>query len=312
MFPYIDFFGRHIPTYGICALIGIAVSAVLIWFMTKNRKDYNKINIVNIPIFAAVGAFIGAHIMYALTRLEVLGYIISHSDEFFSSFGNAFAMLSEWFGGMVFYGGLLGALLAGMIYCKAASVDFSFYADIYAPAIPLFHAFGRIGCFLAGCCYGIESEWGIVYHNDILPEENGVTRIPIQLIESGLNLLLAVVLVLLSRKKLKNGTLLSSYFVIYAVIRFTDEFFRGDLIRGQLLGLSTSQWISIFIFALGTVMLLKRYVIPSTKDQYETRVDTGLIPAGYFYNRYSGMIDEEQAKAIKYGTVEKSTLSINS
>lgn len=309
MFPYIDFFGRHIPTYGICALVGIAASAVLIWLMTKKRKDYNKINIVNIPIFALVGAFIGAHILYGITRLDVLAYIISNPNVFFASFGNAFSLLAEQFGGMVFYGGLLGALAAGKIYCKAAKIDFLLYADIFAPAIPLFHTFGRIGCFLAGCCYGAEAEWGVVYHNELIPEENGVTRIPIQLIEAGLNLMLAVVLVLLSRRKLKNGTLLSFYFIIYAAIRFTDEFFRGDLIRGQVLGLSTSQWISILIFALGLVMLLRRYVIPSTKNNYATRVDTGLIPSGYFYNRYSGMITEEQAKSIKYGTVEKSTLN---
>ena len=286
------------------------MSALLVYFLTKKRKDFSKVHILNIPLFAAIGAFIGAHMVYGITRLDVAAYIFSHFQDFTSSFGRGLELMGLWIGGMVFYGGLLGAVIAAKMYCKSVKIDFSLYADIFAPAIPLFHAFGRLGCFLGGCCYGIESTWGVVYHSELNPDANGVTRLPIQLIEAGLNLLLMAVLILMSRKKFKKGTLLGVYFFAYAVIRFVDEFYRGDLIRGHLFGLSTSQWISIGVFVLGIVMILRRYVIPSTKNHFQPRVDTGLIPAGYFYNQYSGMINAEQVQNIKYGTVEKSTLTV--
>ncbi len=290
--------------YGLCVLVGIALSVLLIWIMTKKRKDYSKIHIIDIPLFAAIGAFLGAHLMYGVTQINVLFYILGNFNDFFSSWNRAWELLGELFGGMVFYGGLFGALAGAAIYCKIKKLDFMFYADIYAPAIPLFHAFGRLGCFFAGCCYGIESPWGVIYHNELLPEENGVTRLPIQLIEAGLNLIIMLVLILMSRKKMKKGTLLCSYFIIYAVVRFTDEFFRGDIIRGILFGLSTSQWLSIILFIVGTVMLLKRYVIKKTKDNYGTRVDIGVIPQGYAYNKYSGAITLDQTNEIKYGKIE--------
>ena len=305
MFPYINVFGKQIPTYGLCALTGIAFSALLVWVLIRKRKDYSKVHILNIPLFATIGAFFGAHILYALTRPDVLWYILGHMDDLTSSFQRALELLGALFGGMVFYGGLIGGLVSGMLCCKKLKLDFSFYADIYAPAIPLFHAFGRIGCFLAGCCYGIESHFGLMYHNEMYPDASGVTRLPIQLIEAGLNLLLVLVLVLLNKKKLKNGTLLSVYLIVYPIIRFVDEFFRGDAVRGLWFGLSTSQWISMILFVTGVVMLLKRYILPSWKDRYATRVDIGVIPPGYYYNQYSGVLTPEQAKNILYGEVEK-------
>lgn len=283
MKPFIYVLGRPIPMYGLSALVGLLFAAALIFLTTRKRRDYSKIHIVNIPLFAAIGAFIGAHLVYGITRIEVLTEAI-RTNTF------EFATLTEMFGGMVFYGGLLGAILAAFIYCKAAKADFSLFADIFAPAIPLFHAFGRIGCTFAGCCYGLESAWGVpVLHNDGHDHYFTLTHLPIPLIEAGCNLLIMVLLLLLRNKKLKKGSLLAIYFIVYAVVRFTDEFFRGDAIRGKLWGLSTSQWISMLVLVLGVFMLLNRYALKN-KDKFGYRVKTGDIPEGYLYNKYAGAV----------------------
>ena len=302
MYPYINIPGRPIPTYGLCALTGIIIAAIVVIITLRGRKDYSRLHIVNIPIFAAIGAFLGAHLVYFITRLDFFVKAMQHSDIVFSSWDNFSYVLGEVFGGMVFYGGLLGAILAACIYCKAAKVDFSLYADILAPVIPLFHAFGRVGCVFAGCCYGIESSWGLHY-----PEGTDAagTRIPLPLIEAGCNLIIMTVLFILSKKHLKKGSLMGIYFILYSVVRFTDEYFRGDAIRGKLLGLSTSQWISILVLALGIFMLLNRYVLKS-KDSFGYRVPKGQIPPGYVYNKNAGALAPwEQEKLSSDAVIER-------
>lgn len=289
MYPHIHVLGRDFPMYGLCAFVGLLFAAGLIILTVRKRKDYSKIHIVNIPLSAAVGAFVGAHLVYFFTRFDYFLRSFQHLDVVFSSWDNFWSVFQEIFGGMVFYGGLLGAILAAFIYCKVAKVDFSLYADIFAPAIPLFHAFGRVGCVFAGCCYGIESSWGLTYpagHNEFT---EAITRLPLPLIEAGCNLLIMTALLILRHKHLKKGSLMAIYFIAYAVVRFVDEFFRGDTIRGILFGLSTSQWISILVLLLGIYMLLKRYSLKS-KDTFGYRVPFGAVPEGYVYNRYAGAV----------------------
>ena len=111
---------------------------------------------------------------------------------------------------------------------------------------------------------------------------------------------------ILSKRRFKKGTLLGIYIVLYAIVRFTDEFFRGDLIRGHLLGLSPSQWISIVVFVIGTIILLKRYVLKG-KDRFGYRVSKGEIPEGYTYNKYAGAISpwEQEKMARKQAAAAK-------
>ncbi len=306
MYPYLHILGKDFPMYGLCALAGLFFAGFLVVLTVRKRRDYSKLHIINIPLMAAIGAFLGAHIVYFFTRFDFLLSALQKLDVVFASWDNFYAVFSELFGGMVFYGGLLGAILAAFIYCKAAKVDFSLYADIFAPAIPLFHAFGRVGCVFAGCCYGMESSWGLPYppHDDITET---VVRLPLPLIEAGCNLLIMTALLILRNKHLKKGSLLAIYFISYAVVRFIDEFFRGDEIRGILFGLSTSQWISIFVFFLGIFMLLRRYRFKS-KDSFGYRVPFGEVPEGYVYNRYAGAVAPwEQYRLKKTPDTEESS-----
>ena len=255
MFPSINIFGKEISTYGIAALIGIFLAVLYVWITVRNRKDIDKIQIVNIPAMAFIGAFIGAHIMYGITHLDKLWWCITHIDGVFSSWENFLFYASDIFGGMVFYGGLIGGILVGALYCRKRKLDTMFYADIFAPAIPLFHAFGRIGCFLGGCCYGIECDWGFVYQHSQVPAADGVPRLPIQLFESAGDIIIFIVLIILSHKKLKKGTLFLLYLIMYGTLRIVTEFFRGDEIRGFVFGISTSQWISTILIVISFILL---------------------------------------------------------
>ena len=156
--------------------------------------------------------------------------------------------MKDIFGGSVFYGGLLGGLLSGLIVIKAKKMNLKFTTDFLTPIIPLFHTFGRIGCFLSGCCYGVKSKIGFTYKHSLIESANGVNRFPIQLVEASFNLLLFILIYYLFRKGKIKGKLLYLYLILYSIIRFALEFFRGDSYRGFLLHLSTSQIISILIF----------------------------------------------------------------
>lgn len=259
MLPYITIFGKQINSYSICAIAGLLFSCILVYFLTRKRNDINKTQLTNIPIVAAFGAFFGAHILYGITHLDRIWWVICHTDKLFKSFDSFIVYFADIFGGMVFYGGLIGGITAGSIYCKCMKLDTIKYADIYAPAIPLFHAFGRLGCFLGGCCYGIENSWGFVYHNSLMEGANGVTRLPIQLIEAAGDIIICAILIALFYRKLKKGMLMYMYLLMYSVLRFTTEFFRGDEIRGFLFGISTSQWISMIIFVISVIFIFRLY-----------------------------------------------------
>ena len=162
--------------------------------------------------------------------------------------------------GIVFYGGVLGLIFSFYMICLLKNKHPPVGAlDALAVIIPLFHAVARIGCFCAGCCYGVEARcWISVYY---IIEENGVSygsfRIPVQLIESCFNLLLFILLLVLFLKQIQIGKLIYLYLFLYAVIRFSLEFFRGDAVRGIYGGISFSQIISMVIILFVSFKYLK-------------------------------------------------------
>ena len=256
MYPTITVLGYDITSYSICAVIGIAISALYVWAKTKKRTDLDSLQLVNIAAVSGLGAFFGAHILFGITNISKISSLFSAQN----SPADVARILIEMFGGMVFYGGLIGGILTGIYYIKHLKhivLDPMVYADVFAPAIPLFHIFGRIGCFFGGCCYGMESKWGFVYHNAPIPESNDVVRLPIQLIESFGNLIIFLILNHMSKKPHYNGRLMFTYLTIYPIMRFILEFFRGDVVRGFFLGLSTSQWVSVILFIVAITLTLK-------------------------------------------------------
>ena len=257
MYPFIEIFGRTIGTYGIMAAIGMLASALCCYLLLR-KKEVDIEDIAMTGLIFAAGAVIGAHIVYGFTNTDKIIELFKHIKDYtFISFVQT--LFGNYLGGMVFYGGLIGGLIALVISNKVSQKYFrgDVMFDAVAVAIPLFHTFGRIGCFLGGCCYGVACDVGFTAHgNTLYPALNDVNRLPIQLIESGLNLILFFVLLVLYKKKKFQHRMLIVYFYIYPVIRFIDEFFRGDEIRGFLFGLSTSQIISILLFTFAVIVTI--------------------------------------------------------
>lgn len=253
MIENFDIFGKEVSAYQITAIIGIFVSGIYACRMVKKRQGDDN-DMILFLLCAAGGVFLGSHLLYGITQIPYWHLLRETSSvkEFFS----VFLIL---FGGSVFYGGLLGGMLAGYLYCKIKQLPVKAFADVMAPAVPLFHLFGRIGCFLSGCCYGVPFEGGLVYHKAVVPLANDVPRFPVQLLEAILNGGLFLFLFYLFLKEYAKGKLFAVYLFSYSVLRFGLEFLRGDEYRGFLWGLSTSQWISVFLFfSAGLFLLHKR------------------------------------------------------
>ena len=272
MYPAITLLGKTISSYGICSIIGGFFLALFCALQCRFPRKKGGIvpdvqDMMLTLVFAVFGLLIGAKIMYAVTSTNFVYY------EELSFFAN----LWEWIkllvgGGMVFYGGLIGAVAAGFIYIFHYKTPVSETIDIAFAGIPLFHAFGRIGCFMGGCCYGVE------YHGIFavtFPENNlggapaNTEVLPIQLIESGLNLVLWAILFTVYRKSGRRWLTTGLYLCGYGIMRFVLEYFRGDLIRGHLGVLSSSQVISIVLILIGVFLLIKPKFMDKTDEMNE-------------------------------------------
>lgn len=255
MYPIINIFDRTIGTYALSSLTGLIV---VTWFATKKCKKFGLRfeNIILILLSVLVGLIIGGHFLYGLIYFDKILELLRNWNNL--AVRDIMLGLSVFFGGSIFYGGLIGAYIAFKIYTGHSKGQLkSELPDVFAMCIPLFHIFGRIGCFLGGCCYGIESRFGFTAHNNtLIPAINGVRRFPVSLVESALNLLIFVILLILYNRGKQKNRLIFIYLLLYSVVRFALEFLRGDEIRGIWIGLSTSQWISI-VMLLTSIVCLK-------------------------------------------------------
>ena len=230
--------------YGLMIAIGILAAYVTAEYRAK-KHGLDPDKIFYLVIWAVVGGFAGAKVLYFLTRLKD----IMENPR----------VLLDLADGFVVYGGIIGGIYSAMAYCRIKKMPFLKYFDLVMPSVALAQGFGRIGCFLAGCCYGRETDsaLGIVFHNSSYAP-NDVKLLPTQLISSGLDFLLCAVLILLDRKKKGDGQIAGAYLVLYSIGRFILEFYRGDLIRGNVGALTTSQFIAIFVALAGVVLIAVR------------------------------------------------------
>jgi phosphatidylglycerol:prolipoprotein diacylglycerol transferase len=236
-----------VHTYGLMIGIGIICAYFLAEHRAKQKgmTEREKDKIFGLVIACVVFGFLCSKILYIITIIpELAAGTLTLGD----------AVSNGW----VIFGGLLGGLLGGILYCKWQRLNVWLYFDVAFPAVALAQGFGRIGCFFAGCCYGVETD-GPIYleftHSNYAP--NGVHLVPTELIMSAGDFLLFAFLVLYDRKwKKKEGELAGWYLTLYSIGRFIVEFWRGDLIRGQVGPLSTSQFIGLFTAAAGILILL--------------------------------------------------------
>ena len=254
MIPSIPLLHHEINPYTIMTIFAVLSSGIYGCIVAYKKKE-DFIDLIVFVLFCYIGVFIGGQLLYAIININDVIRVISNFGLIVSVAGVPYA-LSRIFGGIVFYGGLIGGIFTGFILVKR-NRKYSVHVDIVAACIPLFHFFGRIGCFLGGCCYGIESSFGFTYRYSLIESANGVNRFPVQLLEALFNITLFFVLDRLRRLGMFKNRILLVYLVCYAVARFFLEFLRGDSYRGFFLGLSTSQIISILILCFVFGFILK-------------------------------------------------------
>lgn len=164
------------------------------------------------------------------------------------------------YSGIVFYGGLIFFALSFLFFTrKCETMEKAKIYDALACAIPIFHTFGRVGCFTAGCCYGTptDSILGIEYTTWVNGVVTTETRMPVQLIEAFANLLVFALLIVIVLRKKNKGRILIIYAGLYSTVRFLDEFFRFSN-KPKLFELfSAAQIISLIILIIVVIILLK-------------------------------------------------------
>ncbi len=178
-------------------------------------------------------------------------YVALHWDGFLAHPLELFAI---WHGGLVFYGGVAGSVLAGWLYARAKGLSLLLIADQLIPFVALAHAIGRIGCFLNGCCYG----WPTGAWYGVLFPGHDAPVIPTQLIEAAglFGLFLALSRAQTAGRLAQRGALFGRYLAGYGLLRFVVEFLRGDQTR-WLAGMTLQQVISIALLMAGTVLIFR-------------------------------------------------------
>lgn len=259
MRPYLYLFGREIPSFGIIVILAVcAAYGTAVW--QCKRSGFNQSDVFLTGCMAFVGALIGASLIKPLVKLPD---VVLRWDEYAKVPVGAFF---QWlFGEKVFYGGLIGGVLAAYLFCRRFKMPFLTIADICAPAIPVGHAVGRIGCLMGGCCYGVrvsaDNPLALVYpeRHDIFAgaaAPAGVPLLAVPLIEAAGDLVIAAVIILLPVAR-GSGRRAALYGAMYGVFRFVTEFFRGDSVRGVYKGVSFSQVISVIVVFASLAFLAK-------------------------------------------------------
>ena len=198
----------------------IAVGVIAAWIITNRRAEKQKLDhehVFSLVIWCLLGGLFCAKILFWITEWKSIvqdpHYILDTISD-----------------GFVVYGGIIGGILAGCLYCYIKKTDFWKYFDLVMPSVALAQGFGR----------------------------NHVALIPTQIYSSVLDFLHFGILLYIARHKKKDGQVAACYLIFYSIGRFVLEFFRGDLIRGSVGMLSTSQFISLFILVAGILILVIR------------------------------------------------------
>ena len=228
--------GGALYTYTTLFSIAILVGG---WLWVREAKRLLPLastdSLINVLIAIFFSGFFGARLLFILTNLK-------HYESGLFSYTN----LSS--GGIVFYGGMIGGLVALLTWCYKHDFSYRTVLNAATPGLTFGHAIGRLGCLAHGCCHGVVCNlpWGVVYR-----DPHGLAR-PLDLPLHPTQLYEVIGLVAIGywalRQNRRDGTrakTFRNYVLAYGILRFFVEFFRGDTLRGALWGLSTSQWVSL-------------------------------------------------------------------
>jgi len=294
-------------TYGV--LIAVAfVAGIALAVREARRTGFDEEAVLDMGFWSLVSGMVGARIYFILVNWKE--YFVDHpwvTVTLKSSTIKVPAVLAVWQGGLVFYGGALGAVLTFFLFARKRGLPYGRFADILIPSLPVGHALGRLGCFAAGCCWGDSAfhlhdgnvvwdfafaaqfpkdslAYGSLLHT-VTPDvqqmmaQSGHTLplYPTQIMEAfGETLIFGILLVVRSRKVF-HGQVAATYFLLYPLLRATLEFFRGDTERGYIIPgvLSVGQFTSILVAAgaLTAIVVLMR------KNRKNAEVAASMAPS---------------------------------
>jgi phosphatidylglycerol:prolipoprotein diacylglycerol transferase len=237
-----------IYSYGVL----LAASYLLgLWLAMRRAKRWglDPTRVLDLGIYIIIAALIGAKLLLLVVDFE----------QFSSSPQDLLSLARS---GGVFYGGLILAVVVAFWYIARHQLPFWTTCDVFAPGIALGHVTGRLGCLAAGCCYGKPTDvaWAITFSNPLAAANVGtplgIPLHPTQIYEAGAELIILGLLLATERRgRYFAGRTFWSYMLLYAISRYIVEIYRGDP-RGELLGMSTSQFISVVLAPLSIVMLV--------------------------------------------------------
>jgi phosphatidylglycerol---prolipoprotein diacylglyceryl transferase len=255
MFPKLLTIGSFtLSTYGVLVASGLVVGLTIAARLGE-RGGMKRDDIYNLGVYVALAGIIGAK----------AALIIQDRDDYYANPSKLFSMSTLQSGG-VFYGGLIFALIVGAWYTRRHRIDFLKTADAFAPGIAIGHAIGRLGCFSAGCCWGLPTAlpWGVTFTNPYSNETVGVPlNVPLhptQLYESAAEFIIFAFLYSQYRKKQFDGQVIGWYLVLYCTVRFLVEFLRRHETTAVLFGgmISDAQATSLLLVGVGIWLLWLR------------------------------------------------------
>ena len=250
MYPEIFRIGSlTIHSYGLMIALAILVGAMAI-YREAPREKINPDHVLEAVIVAAFFGLLGSRILYIVLNWPDYS-------------GRPLSVYFTQFEGLSFYGAMFGGVIALYIWSVLRKISFLKMADLLAPYLALGYAFGRIGCFLNGCCYGKESSvpWALPINM-----ADSVLRHPVQLYASLGAIIIFIVLKLLRRNRPFVGFILIALFALYGLLRFTTEFFRYEEIAWS--GLTAAQLFSLGLTIVSLVAIaVFSFVEPKKKSE---------------------------------------------
>ncbi|MBI2647315.1 prolipoprotein diacylglyceryl transferase [Candidatus Woesearchaeota archaeon] len=240
----------EIRYYGLFYALGFVIAYFLISYLSKKKKlSLTKDDVSDFLVYEIIGVIAGARLIY----------VIFYNLPFYTQ--NPFEIFAVWHGGLSFHGGLLGALVAGYLFCKKKNIDYYELGDVVVVPIALGLALGRLGNFMNGELYGriTDAKWCIDYSKSQYVEGIKGCRHPSQIYASIKNIIIFYLLWSIKDKKLPKGFMFWSFIALYGLFRTIVEFFRQpDEQIGFIFNYFTmGQLLSFPLFLVGLFMLFR-------------------------------------------------------
>ncbi len=255
-------FDYGVPSYAVMMVLGYLFALGVLFKLApkkapeEDRSSLNRPQVWDLFIVMVISSILGSKIGHVLFEApghkDEQGHAINSLWELLKADPLHWARLGE--PGYVWYGGMIGALLIAVYYFRRRPhLNAWLYADAFAPAIMVGAAVGRVGCFMAGCCYGVETSlpWGVHF-----PGLSGA-RHPTQLYDATIAVVLGALLMWRFGRRRFDGENIAILLMSYPVLRGITEIFRGDPERGTFGPFSTSQVLSVPLFVIGLLLYLR-------------------------------------------------------